>query len=309
MSNSRQKLSGLWNQVDESMGQRAPETAETAGTVAQSPQFSPIPSPRDIGRQPSRSFGPLALDRLMPDPKQPRHMFDEQEISRLAESLKHTGQLQPIRVRWSDAQQKWIIIAGERRYRAALLAGLKSIDCYFEENELSISKTLEQQLIENLQREDLNSMEEAQAYSELMQINHWNGKQLAASLHISPSRISRAVALLSLPDDVRQQIQTGELTASTAYELTKITDPTLQKKLAGDAIGGTATQRDIAATLKHQRKTKRRSTAGVNLTFLADNGIRVQVRSPRRQNYHEVLEALQQALEDVQFRIDSQIFL
>lgn len=308
MSTTRKKLSGLWNQMDESMGHRSSLPNKDSAT-SQSPLFSPVPAARDIGRKPDQSFGKLDLEQVMPDPEQPRRAFNEMEISGLAESLQHAGQLQPIRVRWSEPHQKWMIIAGERRYRAARLAGLKTIDCYFEDRELGRSRTLEQQLVENLQREDLNPLEEAQAYSQLKQINSWNGKQLAASLNISPSRISRAIALLGLPDKVREQILTGRLPASTAYELTKMTDPVQQQKLAESATNGTATQRDLAASLKHQRKQKRRTTNGVKLTFIADNGFRVMLRSPGRKNYHEVLEALQQAVEDVQLRIDSNVSL
>ncbi len=309
MSTTRRKLEALQTQVDESMGQRTlPATGGDTEPI-HPPQFSPVPARKDIGRRSKPSLGTLDLDRVIPDPNQPRRQFDNDELARLAESLQQTGQLQPIRVRWDEERKSWIIISGERRYRAARLAGLKTIDCSFHENDLTASATLEQQLVENLQREDLTPLEEAEAYTQLMQINDWNGKQLAAALHISPSRITRAMALLSLPDDVQQQVQTGELAAATAYELTKVSDPLQQKKLASQAVEGRMTQRDIAATLKAQRRQKRRSSTGVNLTFLADNGLRVQVRSPRRQTYPDVLEALQQAVEDVQLRIDSRVFL
>lgn len=291
------------------MGRRPDDTAIHKFETETQPQFSPVPSQQDVGRQPARSYGKVQLDRIMPDPNQPRRVFDEAELAALADSLAHTGQLQSIRVRWYESEQKWMIIAGERRYRAATLAGLRTLDCYFEATELTVSKTIEQQLVENLQREDLNAMEEALAYAQLMQINEWNGKQLAATLKITPSRISRAVALLRLPENIREQIQVGQLAATTAYELTKISNPRLQEKLASDAVEGKATQREIVAALKHHQKQRRGTVVGVNLTFLADNGLRVQVRSARKQNYHEVLEALQQSVEDVQLRIDSQIFL
>jgi len=95
------------------------------------------------------------LAAWVPDPEQPRLEFSEDAIERLAQSIHGKGQLSAIRVRWSEPIQKWVIIAGERRWRATKRAGLPTIDCYFHDGELAKSEALEQQLIENCLREDL----------------------------------------------------------------------------------------------------------------------------------------------------------
>ncbi len=302
------RLKDITEQVDESMGRRHTGLVAIQQT-GKGPQFSPVPHEKDIGRRPSRAFGKLELDRIIPDPEQPRREFDANEIKRLAASLQQVGQLQPIRVRWSELHWKWVIIAGERRYRAALAAKWPTIDCYFEESELDESTTLEQQLIENLQREDLKPLEEARAYAGLMALNDWNGKQLAESLNVTTSRVSRALALLDLPDDVQTRVQSGDLSRTSAYELTKLDNVAVQRQLAQQASEGAVTQRDIAGAAQRKRGKRTQRAAGVNLTFVAENGIRVQVHSAHKQNYHEVLEALQQATEEVQLRIDNRVDL
>src|SRR4051812_30235147 len=126
MSRADQLARLLGDNMSESLGVRGP--------AANDPVMPPSPmageSPED-GRSRDRQAGLLDLSRIIPDPEQPRKTFDEESLEHLARSLKTTGQLQPIRVRWSKPHGKWVIIAGERRYRAALRVGYKSIACQF----------------------------------------------------------------------------------------------------------------------------------------------------------------------------------
>src|SRR5690606_17908605 len=144
---------------------------------------------------------------------QPRLEFADEAIERLAASIRDKGQLSAIRVRWSDDHQKWIIIAGERRWRATQRAGLPTIDCYFHEEEISRSEVLEQQLIENLLREDLKPVEQAKAFAGLMDLNEWAAKRVAEALRVQPSTVSRALALLKLPEEIQQRVDAGDLSA------------------------------------------------------------------------------------------------
>ena len=178
---SRDTLNRMNERLAESMGVR-PESDNA--------NLAPQPSPKDIGRRPLRNAGKLAIDQVLTDPHQPRVEFDLDAIERLAQSIRDKGQLSAIHVRWSESHAKWVIVAGERRYRAAVRAGLPSIDCYFHEGELTESEILEQQLIENLLREDLQPIEEAHAFEKLIQLNDWSSKQLAESLHIPPSKVT-----------------------------------------------------------------------------------------------------------------------
>src|SRR5262245_61900264 len=130
MSSTRKTLEAMSANLEESMGLRLLDLQ---------PRLTPVPTNKDAGRRPLRQFGKVEVARVIPDPKQPRVEFSEDALERLAQSIREKGQLSPIRVRWSDDHQKWIIICGERRWRAAQRAGLPEIECYFHDNELSSS--------------------------------------------------------------------------------------------------------------------------------------------------------------------------
>lgn len=273
-------------------------------------QFGPVASSRDIGRVPLRTFGQIEVDRVMPDPDQPRSQFDPDEIQRLAKSILKKGQLHPIRVRWSGDDDKWIIVAGERRWRAIQAAGLNTIPCYFiDDNEISPSEILEQQLVENLLREDLKPLEEARGYAALMDLNQWNGKQVAASLHVSPSKVSRCLALLDLPEDVQQRIEAGQLPRTAAYELTKLKNESVQRDLADQAASGTLNLEDTARAVRQRKGKRGHSRSGIHQTFYAENGLKITVTSTQNGTYHDIAEALSQACDEVELRINNRVQL
>ena len=273
------------------------------------PQFSPVASAQDIGRVPLRKFGQVEVGRVIPDPDQPRREVDEEDIQRLASSIRSSGQLHPIRVRWDEDSEKWMIVSGERRWLATVAAGLTHIDCYFHSDELTPSEILEQQLVENLLRKDLAPMEEARGYAALMDLNNWNGKQVADALRVSASKVSRALALLDLPEQVRQQVESGVIPRTTAYELTKLDNESTQQSIAGQAAADRLTQRQAAGAVRQKRGKKARKSGGVHQTFVSESGIKVTISATRKANYHELAEALQAALEEVRFRIDNNVQL
>ncbi len=171
----------------------------------------PRESGPDEGRTRARDAGHMELTRIVPDPDQPRKEFTEDAIERLSASLLKHGQLMPIRVRWNPTLAKWVVISGERRYRAALRAGLKSVACIFAEDGLTHSEILQEQIIENLLREDLKPVEQARAYRQLMDLHGWTAKELAGELQVSQGAISKSLALLTLPHDLQAQVETGVL--------------------------------------------------------------------------------------------------
>ena len=116
MKSTRAILNRSQDNMKESIGVRV---------VDSNPKLSPVPYQRDAGRRPSRNLGTIEIDRVVPDPNQPRQIFEAEELKHLADSIRQK-QLAPIRVRWSEEAQKWIVVAGERRYRAAKLAGLRN---------------------------------------------------------------------------------------------------------------------------------------------------------------------------------------
>lgn len=214
-------------------------------------------------------------------------------------------QLSPIRVRWSADLEKWIIISGERRWRATQHAGLPTIDCYFHEGELSKTEILEQQLIENLLREDLSPMEEAKAFGALMEINGWNGKQVADALRIPASKVSRTLALLDLPVDIQQRIDSGEIAARTAYELSKLSSEDAQRQLAEHAAAGNLSISDASNAVRMRAGKVKSPPRGTRQVFVADNGWRVTVTASQKGSYDEIEQALQLALDEVRTRISS----
>ena len=299
MASTRAALERNEDKVDESMGVRQ---------LDRQPQFSPKPSPKDIGRVPLRTFGQVEVDRVMPDPSQPRSTFDADEIKHLANSIRERGQLHPIRVRWNQEAEKWLIVVGERRWQATKAAGLKTIDCYFVDQELNPSEILEQQLIENLLRQDLRPLEEAEGYARIMDLNGWTGKQVAEALRVSTSKVSRSLALLDLPTEVQGQIERGELPRSAAYEIAKLNDDDVQRNLAAQAASQSLTQKQTAAAVR-QRRGKATKPNGIKQTFSADNGLNVTVTARGNATYHEVEEALLQSLEEVRLRIGNNVQL
>jgi ParB family chromosome partitioning protein len=282
--------------LEESTGVRSAESRHGRDRVT---------ATKDAGRRPLENVGRLAIDKVVPDPAQPRVTFAEDALDRLAASIRDKGQLTPIRVRWSDDLGRWLIISGERRWRAARRAGLSEIECYFHEKELSPSEILEQQLIENCLREDLNPVEEAHAFASLMKLNGWSGKDVAQALRVHPSRVSRALALMRLPESVQGQVNAGAIPARAAYEISKVADAEAQQALAEKVAAGALSPQEAARAARRGRGKAKGPKRVTKLTFFGDDGWKVTVSAPRRGTYHEVEQAMVLALEEVRHRIDS----
>jgi ParB family chromosome partitioning protein len=245
----------------------------------------------------------------MPDPSQPRQQFSEEAIDRLAKSIREKGQLSPIRVRWSDEHGKWVIVAGERRWRATMRAQLPTIECHFHEGELAPSEILEQQLIENCLRQNLQPIEEARAFEKLMNLNGWRQKELATALRLSETRVTRVLSLLKLAPDVQDQINSGKISVRAAYEMSRLPDPDAQRDLANRAAKGKLTCEQTASAVRQRRgKTKPRPRAA-RLTFAAENGWKVVVSANRKGCYEEIEHALSVAIEEVRHRIRNNVQL
>ncbi len=285
-------------QIEDSIGLREENT---------SPVLSPVPNAKDVGRRGIQDYGKIAIKNLLPDPSQPRVEFDSAEIDQLALSLREQGQLQPIRVRWSSAHQTWFVISGERRYRAAKQAGLETIACYFDETNLTASQILEQQLVENLLRANLQPIEEAKAFSSLMGMNDWDGKSLAKALRISASRVSRSLALLKLPAEVQSLVEEGKVSATAAYEISKL--PTAKQRNAVEVNGVEGSRIPTRNAIKQAREKTKKRKRGIKQSFSTEEGWKVVITSDRQGNYHEIAEALRQVLEEVELRIDNNVVL
>jgi ParB family chromosome partitioning protein len=229
MSRTDQLARRLDENMSESFGVRKAPAHDRAlpapmGTIPRESQ--------EEGRLRDRQAGRLELSRVIPDPGQPRKTFPEESLRQLAESLKTHGQLQPIRVRWSPEHGKWIIVYGERRYRAACLAGLETITCQFIDRPLSEVDVRQQSLIENLLREDLRPIEASRGYEQLMELSGWSIGEVAEALGISKGTVSKALALLRLPADIQTLVNDGCLGAAAAYEVSRLEGEEAQRVLA-----------------------------------------------------------------------------
>jgi ParB family chromosome partitioning protein len=166
----------------------------------------------------------IAIDRIVPNPKQPRRTFAEAELQELADSIRAKGVLQPILVRPDPANADMFeIVAGERRWRAARRAGLASIPAVVRA--MDDREMLEIAIIENVQRADLNPVEEAEAYKSLIDRFGRTQESVAAQVGKSREHISNTLRLLNLPDDVREHVREGRLSAGHARALLKTQDP------------------------------------------------------------------------------------
>lgn len=177
----------------------------------------------------SQEITRLLLQKVEPNPDQPRHRFDEAELQALADSITEHGILQPLAVRAMDGGY-YQIIAGERRWRAARLAGLKEIPVVVVEAD---DKTvMELALIENLQRQDLNPMEEAEGYRVLTEQYGLTQEEAAARVGKSRPAVANALRLLVLPQEVRDLVEQGELSAGHARAVLSLPTQAKQKAAA-----------------------------------------------------------------------------
>jgi ParB family transcriptional regulator, chromosome partitioning protein len=241
----------------------------------------------------------IAIDRIVRDEAQPREEFDEEALARLAESLRTRGQLQPIRVRWDEGRGAYVILVGERRWRAARLAGLAELSCIVVDGEMPADERLMIQLVENALREDLRPIEQARAYRALMEARGWSGNQLAKELHIAQSSVVRALSLLDLPEPVQARVEQGSLAATVAHELTKLNDPAVQAELAATIVDQQLTRSEVEEVVKAVRA--RRPAQGRPDPVAVDlgDGITVVVRY-RKPSSVTAVQALRRAMKVLQ---------
>ena len=184
----------------------------------------------------------VPVDRLRPNPAQPRKTFDRTALQELADSINQRGVLQPILVQ-ETSPDDFLIVAGERRYRAAQRAGLAAVPVIV--GQFSADEMLEIALIENIQRADLNPIEEANAYAELAARRGWTQDQLAKHLGRSRSAVANALRLLKLPRATRDAVAAGALSSGHARALLGLNDPAQVEMLAKRTTEAQASVRTV----------------------------------------------------------------
>ena len=178
------------------------------------------------------------VDRITPNPEQPRLSFDETSLEELAASIREHGVLQPILVRPLDGGS-YQLIAGERRWRASKAAGLDTIPALVEE--IDDDTALEISIIENLQREDLSPLDEAAMYDRMVRDHGYSVRRLAQKLGKDKGYLENRLRLADAPEEIRELVSLRKDTLSHAYELLKVDDPKKRKRLAGQVARGELT--------------------------------------------------------------------
>ncbi len=177
----------------------------------------------------------IPVDRITPNPDQPRMVFDEDALHELSASIREHGVLQPILVR-PLGENRYQLIAGERRWRASREAGLLTIPALVEE--IDDDTALEISIIENLQREDLNPLEEAAMYDRMIHEHGYSIRKLADKLGKDKGYLENRLRLADAPDEIRELVSLRKDTLSHAYELLKVGDPKKRRKLAAQVASG-----------------------------------------------------------------------
>jgi ParB family chromosome partitioning protein len=245
----------------------------------------------------------IQVDRLTRDPSQPREIFDEAALQELVESIESLGVLQPIRVRWDEELAMYVIVSGERRFRAAKMAGLKSVPCVIQEGDLTESQRLIEQLAENIIRADLQPVEQAKAFRRLMDLNGWTARQLARELHIAEANVAKALALLDLPQSVQERVETGRLAPSVAYEISRLDTPEEQAALAERIVTEKLTRDQAIAVVQEKKPGRANAAKRAKEEFRLDDGTRITVTGPAAAaGIDAVAAALKRALKQVHER-------
>lgn len=233
----------------------------------------------------SRGLRHLPIELLHSNPNNPRKQFREEDLEDLSRSIREKGLLQPIVVRQrSDGEYE--IVAGERRWRASQRAGLHELPVLIRE--LSDGETLEIALIENIQRADLNPLEEARAYGQLLEQFSYTQQQLADSVGKSRSHIANTLRLLTLPESVRTYIEDGKLTAGHARTLVATDSPAdLANKIISLGLSvreaETLTRSKSSTSTRKEKAEKNADTRALEKQISETIGLRVEIKAQGRE--------------------------
>lgn len=206
-----------------------------------------------VSETPKNEIVEIDINELRPNPYQPRKVFDSSKLQELSESIKEYGVIQPIIVKKSI--KGYEIVAGERRFRASQLAGLKTIPAIIRE--FTSEEMMEIALLENLQRENLNAIEEATAYKKLLETLSITQEELAIKLGKSRSHITNMLGLLTLPTNVKEMISDGKISTSHARVLSKLENESQINELVNKIINDNINVRELEKISQNNEITKK----------------------------------------------------
>lgn len=239
------------------------------------------------------STNALPINEIIPNKEQPRKTFDEEALSELADSIRQHGVLQPLLVR-PLTTGGYQLVAGERRWRASRMAELKEVPVIIKE--LSDVEAMEIAIIENLQREDLNPIEEAEGLQALIDKCDYTQEQVAVSVGKSRPAIANSLRLLRLPQEVREMAKNGDISAGHARALLAFDNPVIMLEVAKNIVSNKLTVRDVERLAKrpanqsHKAKTARRDSFydEVELSLSEILGTKVKVYNGKNKGTLEI---------------------
>ncbi len=246
----------------------------------------------------------IGIERIVPDPDQPRKTFGTEADERLSESMRIRGQLVPILVRWVEAMDRYMVIDGGRRFDAAVKANLTELVCVVED-EANPDTILEMQLVANALREDVSPTEQARAWDRLMKSRGLEQAELAKLLGYAPGTITKKVALLRLPQEIQQAVDAGEVKAETAYFMTQV-EGTEQADMFEQAKAGTMTRDDArervarSKVVKRGGKSKAKPKVVTTRTFRGQGGLRLTAERAKGLDPLGLVEALRSFADEVE---------
>ena len=242
--------------------------------------------PREVAGDEESVFQELPIGAISPNPRQPRTQFDEETLAALTASVRELGVLQPVLVR-ATGPGTYELIAGERRWRAAKRAGLAMIPAIVRT--VDDTTSLEQALVENVQREDLNPLDEAAAYQQLLEDFHLTHDELAARVGKSRAAISNTLRLFQLPPTVQRMVAEGRLTAGHARALLTTPDRAFQESLAQRIVTDGMSVRVVEEAARQHNAEQAAATAGAGPG--ATTGPAGRLRPPGLLELEELLSA------------------
>ena len=213
----------------------------------------------------------VRIDLITPSPFQPRRSFDEGKIEELAASIRNQGIIQPLVIRRKE--NRYELIAGERRWRAAMKAGLSEVPAVIRD--ASDNEALQLALVENLQREDLNPSEEANGYRRLQEEFHWSQEETADKVGKSRPAIANSLRLLSLPNEVQQEIAQGNLPAGQARALLGLHSEALMistcREVIAKGLSTRETEKLVRALVTGRRRRRQLPLVDPDLRAVVEN--------------------------------------
>ena len=254
----------------------------------------------------------IPLDEIRSNPYQPRVIFDSEALEELANSIKEHGVIQPIIVK--KGIKGFELVAGERRTRAARLAGLKNIPAIIKEfNDVEM---MEIALIENIERENLNPIEEAKAYENILKINNITQEELAHKFSRSRSYITNMLGLLTLPDMVVKLVESKELSMGHARSLSKLEDPKKIEELALKIVHDDLSVRDTekminALNLPKKHTISRNQTYDIRYSIYENLcreklGVKVKINNKKIEIPYKDEDELARILEELNINIEGE---